>query len=385
LSESTPDTESELHLAAFPPAEFIAKGEEPLWQPVSILKHTRYGRVSVAPETALPNVTGAIIDACGYLAGLNLSVGAQSLEPGVNPTVMFADELKSGLESLQLSVPGANCESAVMQQSVTKSPEQVIDQAFEDSEAEEPAVEQDKAPLESTDPVEVPVEQTDENTHQSQSNKQAAPLPIDHSARPSLWRNIPFWIPLIGVSILLVLIWKLRFYFKLGKPDIQQTAYSPNLDKTQPASDEPDTAPLQSDTDTTSAYPRSAPVNEWIIPDLSTRPEGCDAVLLIEGKLDADTEFKRFCFVNTQQISVDIGRGEADINIEHPAISRGHARIEADSENMTLSDLGSRNGTFINSVPCLPGEIMFLEPGVDVHLGDVHFRIRVVTQEAEWA
>jgi pSer/pThr/pTyr-binding forkhead associated (FHA) protein len=52
---------------------------------------------------------------------------------------------------------------------------------------------------------------------------------------------------------------------------------------------------------------------------------------------------------------------------------------------MTLSDLGSRNGTFINSVPCLPGEIMFLEPGDDVHLGDVHFRIRVVTQEAEWA
>ena len=230
-----------------------------------------------------------------------------------------------------------------------------------------------------------PVEQAVANVNQGALDSPVAQPAVDHSAPVSLWRSIPLWIPLLGIIMLFVLIWKLRFYFSLDKTEIKQVASTHNENNTQPASDEPDTAPLQTDTNSGSAYPRSAPKNDLTLPDLSTRPEGCDAVLLIEGKLDADTEFKRFCFVNMQQISVVIGRGEADINIEHPAISRSHARIEADSENMTLSDLGSRNGTFINSVPCLPGEIMFLEPGVDVHLGDVHFRIRVVTQEAEWA
>ena len=121
------------------------------------------------------------------------------------------------------------------------------------------------------------------------------------------------------------------------------------------------------------------------MPDMEDLPEGFNAVVVIKGQLDSSTRFERYCVVNADHFDIIIGRGEADISIEHPAISRSHARIEADSESMTLSDLGSRNGTFINSVPCLPGEIMFLEPGDDVHLGDVHFRIRVVTQEAEWA
>jgi hypothetical protein len=389
LSDSTPNTDSQLHLAAFPPAEFIAKGAEPLWQPVSILKHTQYGRLSVSPNTALPNVTGAIIDACGYLTGLNLSVGVQSLQPGINPTVMFAEELNLELDSLQLELPRADCSPKAIQAVVTKSPEQTNDQAndqlSEDTEAEIQTTEPDENRAIATELVEAPVEQVVADANQGIVNKPTTHSTLDHTAPASLWRSIPFWIPLLGIIVLFVLIWKLRFYFKLDKPEIKQAARTQDVNRAQPASDEPDTAPLQTDSDSGTAHPRSAPKNDLSLPNLDARPEGCDSLLLIEGKLDADSDFKRFCFVNRQQINVVIGRGEADINIEHPAISRRHALIEADSENMTLSDQGSRNGTFINSVPCLSGEVMFLEPGDEVYLGDVHFKIRLVTQEAEWA
>ncbi len=101
--------------------------------------------------------------------------------------------------------------------------------------------------------------------------------------------------------------------------------------------------------------------------------------------LDADTPFKRFCFVDTTQIDTIIGRGSADIAIEHAAISRNHARIQSDGEFLTFSDLGSRNGSFIGDVPCLPGEVMYLEADNEIFLGDVKITLRVVTQEAEWA
>ena len=89
--------------------------------------------------------------------------------------------------------------------------------------------------------------------------------------------------------------------------------------------------------------------------------------------------------VPPHQISITIGRGDADISIEHATISRAHARVESDGKLMTLSDLGSRNGTFIDQVPCLPGEVLYFEADDKIFLGDVKLTIRVVKQEAEWA
>jgi len=120
-------------------------------------------------------------------------------------------------------------------------------------------------------------------------------------------------------------------------------------------------------------------------PTTASRPDGCTGLLLVEGRLDAKTPFKRFCFVDTGRIDVVIGRGDADIAIEHAAISRSHARIRSDGERLTFADLGSRNGSFIGDLPCLVGEVMYLEAGAEVFLGDVKLTIDVVTQEAEWA
>jgi hypothetical protein len=211
----------------------------------------------------------------------------------------------------------------------------------------------------------------------------AEPPPANNTkAPPSIWAKIPLWLPLLGIIALGVLVWKGLFYFRLinNKPTEKTSAR-----EVQPASDEPVTAPLETGADEDVIKPRSVPVIDFEIPELSERPEGCDGVLLVEGLLDAETDFKRFCFINTEQVSITIGRGDADISIEHATISRNHARVESDGELMTLSDLGSRNGTFIDVVPCLPGEVLYFQADDKIFLGDVSLTIRVVKQEAEWA
>jgi pSer/pThr/pTyr-binding forkhead associated (FHA) protein len=104
---------------------------------------------------------------------------------------------------------------------------------------------------------------------------------------------------------------------------------------------------------------------------------------MIEGFFDANTSFRRYCAVDSKHIDIIFGRGDVDISIEHPAISRAHARLLGNTESMTFSDLGSSNGVFINGIPCLPGEIMFVETGDEVFLGQLKIRIAVASTQAE--
>jgi hypothetical protein len=46
---------------------------------------------------------------------------------------------------------------------------------------------------------------------------------------------------------------------------------------------------------------------------------------------------------------------------------------------MTLSDLGSSWGSFINGVPCLPGEVMFVAFEDEVFLGNVQLHMSIVS------
>lgn len=48
---------------------------------------------------------------------------------------------------------------------------------------------------------------------------------------------------------------------------------------------------------------------------------------------------------------VVIGRHDADINVDDPEISRRHAAIEITGDRVYLVDLGSTNGTFVESSP----------------------------------
>jgi len=386
LSENNVNAESKVHLQAFPPAEYIAKGAQPLWLPIEILQNEPHTQVSVSPETPLPYVSGPIIDNCGHLVGLSLTSGPQSLEPGKSPVVIFRDKLVSALDSIQVNLPGGRCAPPVQLTETPTNDQVKSSDAITDSQ--EPALESSDTEAITAEPVATEIQEalvTESTVEPSRgaavnSGKSANGKAIDS---PSIWHDIPFWVPLLGIIILGVLIRKGVFFFRRSKHAPAETVPGHTGLINQPASEEPDTAQLQAGSDPSSPGPRSAPLDEAEIPDMNALPSGCNGIVLIEGQLDADTPFKRLCAVNTAQIDLVIGRGEADISIEHPAISRAHARLQIDAHSMTISDLGSSNGTFIRGIPCLPGEIMFIEIEDEIFLGDVGFRISVIGKEME--
>jgi hypothetical protein len=386
LSASNVSAESKVHLQAFPPAEYIAKGAQPLWLPIEILQNEAHSQVSVSPETPLPYVSGPIIDNCGHLVGLSLTRGPHSLEPGKSPVVIFRNELVSVLDSIQVSLPEGRCTPPVQR---TEPPTNEQEKSsFAITDPQEPVLEGSETEAVTAEPVATETREVSGTDSPLETSQGAAVNPgnsVNGKAndRPSNWRDIPFWVPLLGIIILGVLIWKGIFFFRLSKHAPAETDPAHTGSINQSASEEPDTAQLKPATDPSSPGLRSAPLDETEIPDMNALPSGCNGIVLVEGQLDADTPFKRLCAVNTKQIDLVIGRGETDISIEHPAISRAHVRLQCDAQSMTLSDLGSSNGTFIRGIPCLPGEIMFLETDDEIFLGDVGFRISVIGKEME--
>ena len=382
LSNYTLAATNSLHLEAFPPAEYIAKGAQPLWVPFNVQTDEQNSQLTISPETPLPYVSGAFIDACGYLAGVSLTTGPQSLDTDKIALTLFKEKLVGVFDALRITLPAASCEPPLQQAEA-----HAVTPGHKDVTAKQQQQETETTEIQPAE-LEMPDATVNEPTARPVAGAVAEPDPQATDIvpeKPSIWREVPLWLPLTAIIILGVLIWKASFYFRLGKNRQGDTSSPKAKGHVQPASDEPVTAPLESSADTNVVKPRSAPVFDFEIPESAARPDGCNGVLVIEGMLDADTSFKRFCFVNTEQINLIIGRGDADINIEHAAISRAHARVESDGTLMSFSDLGSRNGSFIGDVPCLPGEIMYIQADDEIFLGDVKFKIHVVIQEAEWA
>jgi hypothetical protein len=386
LSGNLAATADALHLEAFPPAEEIAKGAPPLSLPVKILLDSQTGQNAISAETPLPYVTGAILDECGRLAGVSLVDGPQSMETGKATTVQLGADLGRLLDSLQVKLPGANCApgpgGAVAPVAATVKQEQAASMSGP-AEPATPPVREDRVETAAAEPAGAA---TDEPPLQATDSAKAEPVVVTRAVEaPSIWRHVPAWLLALVFIVAGGLAWKVIYFLRLKPHSQEKTAKSETLAAVQPASEEPDTAPLVNADEDMALRPRSAPVMDFEIPETATRPDGCDGLLLIEGLLDADTPFRRFCFVDTGQIDVVIGRGDADIAIEHAAISRRHARIRSDGDGLTLEDLGSRNGSFIGEVPCLAGEVMYLETGAELFLGDVKLTFKVVAQEAEWA
>lgn len=71
-------------------------------------------------------------------------------------------------------------------------------------------------------------------------------------------------------------------------------------------------------------------------------PEGRRVSLAVLGGRDSGRIFA------VERPSLVIGRGDADINLEDPEVSRHHARIEVRGAQLFVRDLGSTNGTFVD-------------------------------------
>lgn len=59
-------------------------------------------------------------------------------------------------------------------------------------------------------------------------------------------------------------------------------------------------------------------------------------------------------------------------------ISRKHAVIAVQGQNVTIEDIGSLNGTFLNRVTKLsPGKRVLLAPGDEINIGALLFRFEL--------
>jgi hypothetical protein len=113
-------------------------------------------------------------------------------------------------------------------------------------------------------------------------------------------------------------------------------------------------------------------------------PPRLDSQVRLEGELADGTPLSISCPVSARAINLTIGRGQAaDLRIPSPAVSRRHATVNGSAGELTFSDLGSGNGSSINGVPCLENEIMYLEPGDVLVLGDARFTLRIVPDSGE--
>ena len=72
-----------------------------------------------------------------------------------------------------------------------------------------------------------------------------------------------------------------------------------------------------------------------------------------------------------EQSSYTIGkkRGEVDLVLSDPSISRLHARIVKEEDGFYLEDMNSTNGTFKNGLQLQPYEKRKLEEGDEITLG----------------
>jgi pSer/pThr/pTyr-binding forkhead associated (FHA) protein len=123
---------------------------------------------------------------------------------------------------------------------------------------------------------------------------------------------------------------------------------------------------------------------EGTAPDLAdpSQTEGgraptADSQVVLRGHYADGRSLEVSARVSADAINLEIGRGGADLAIDSLAVSRRHARLNGTRAALTITDLGSSNGTSIDGIPCLEDEIMYLEPGSAVILGDVRFTVSV--------
>ena len=369
LAEDIPNEDSnlavDLHLSAFPPAEKIAAGEQPLWMPIQLVRQNSSVSFSVSPATPLPNVGGAIVNRCGQLLGLNLAVGTPALATDRDPRTVLRAELVQTLATLGISLATASCKPPAKTQ--PSQPEEVI------TPTAPPIIA--RQTVEENNPHSKAVVEVEATEVSNDNNIGLSGLDVAATRPTAIWIKILGLLALILAGLIAV-----KRFFRRDKHSHQQNVTEPEPTASD-VFDEPDTGALQSGMDEPplASVVGDGDANE--LPDISTLPVGYNALVVVEGLIN-HSRFRRFCVVDSKDINIIIGRTDTDISIASSLISRRHVRLEGSEESLTLSDLGSRNGSFIRGIPCLPGEVMFIEPGDEIQLGRIRLQLKLITKSA---
>lgn len=382
LSRLSSPSDGDLHLAAFPPAEQIAQGAAPLWLPVDVLPAGDRNQWRVTNTDSLPYVSGLILDNCGFLAGVSLASGAQSLTPG-EATSMIGAPLLKALANLEVKLVTGNCDISSSSQ---RQADPLATASTPAQASAEPVATMEKMPrvIDGKNAVrqgQVAVSDDElvlASGNDSQTADAAAELPLQSTEQqsvPSVWALIPWWLWLLIAVLLAAVIFKLGTLWQLVNRSVDTSSAS--LPRQAPVVEPPTIELMRGSSARTAQGLAEYASAEDEMPDITQLPEGFNAIVCVTGKSGDQGRFSRYCIADKADIDLIIGRGDADISIESPSVSRQHARLKGTVNALTLSDLNSNNGTFIGAVPCLPGEIMFIGPTDEITLGDVRFTITV--------
>jgi hypothetical protein len=352
LAAASPADNAKLTLRAFPPAEQIAEGVAPLNVTTTIRIAAESETPILSADAALPNVTGALLDECGNLVGISLAEGIQSLSAEEVTQYRWGAALSSVMDDLELPVTGSDCSGSSAEDLAPEPvPEPGIPEQPEVSASEAPApdpsdpVTEEPAELEIDEP-EAAGEELPPIEIEAEDQEPEAALPSGESA-PAVW-------PWLVAALLLLAGGVLVLRARRGAR--------------QPSPPPGDGVGADAGPDRVASEAESA--EGWLAPPPDSR-------LVLRGSLANGRPVKTSVAVSANAINVEIGRGDCELVIESASVSRRHARLNGTSEALTLTDLGSSNGTSINGVPCLEGEIMYLEPGDTVILGDARFTLSI--------
>ena len=349
----------QVHLAAFPPAEQIAEGAAPLHSAATVVVFGESGTPAVSGETPLPNVTGPLLDQCGNFVAYSMAHDVQSMQQHPGTRYKWRSALLELLRELRITPEQSACQPAA----VEPEPEPLA----------EPPPEPEALPL--TDPEPAPEAEAETEAEAEPEQEEPAEPPTEEEAQPEPEEPVVeeldlqvlppiesaseepgaaaeddssygwLWL-LLAVALIAGGLYLHRVRNRIG----EQSSAQGDADKA-------DVPPADSEQD---------PVPAAAIPV----PE---SLLVLTGVLSNGRPFETSCAVSNHAVNVVVGRGLADLKIDSRAVSRQHAQINGTEGNLTLTDLGSNNGTSINGVPCLEGEIMYVEPGDTIILGDARF------------
>jgi hypothetical protein len=356
-------------LAAFPPAEDIAEGTPPVVRSatVTVLAESATPSISSGPGSGpdsgfgLPNVTGPLLDACGNLVGYSIADGIQDMAPSPATHYRWQPALLAVLAELGLTPTGTPC-AALPANAEQLAPQPELPAAAVPEQPETPEViAAEAAPSEapSEAPTEAPADLAaeappEELPFEELPPFESGPYVVDRPVVPepvALARPSGWWV---AAALLL-------FAAGFGLHRLRKRGW-----RRPPAP--PGAAAV--DTQAGSATAHAEPDAPAELAQLAQAHR-----LVLRGQYADGRELVAAVGVSDKAINVEIGRGATDLVIDSPAVSRRHARLNGTANALTITDLGSSNGTSINGVPCLEHEIMYLEPGAIVLLGDVRFTV----------
>jgi len=337
FAESAPADGDPVSLVAFPPAEQIAEGAQPLDQAATL---TVFG------------------DSCGNVVALSIANDVQTMETSPGTRYKWRSTLLGIIETLGLEPAPTACvakeqtepEETPAEPEPEPEPGPVSDPVVIKPLGPDPeADETEKAAAENTteeaveeQPDILPPLETDAATEPGSADAATPPTP-EKTGGTGGWA----WL-LLG-ALLVAAGFGLRRYQRMLAG--QRQAGDSQAGEPPPESTDPAESPFDA-------------------PAADTR-------IVIEGCTASGQPVAAECLTPGQAVNIVIGRGTVDLRIDSAAVSRRHAALNGTIDELTITDLGSNNGTSINGVPCLEGEIMYLEPGDTVTLGDTRFTVEI--------